>query len=200
MRLVLALAVLALSALAAPAARADDTGDAIAAAKEYYEDGKLAKSAKELQFAIGDIWARLAAAYQATLPPAPDGWAYKDSDGKGFGMAFAGGQVVERKYDQKGGKGRAEFQLAVDSPLTGMATSMFSNPMMASQMGYARARIQGEDAMAKFDSGSGEGDIWFQFGTRGYAHISGKNLPNEDFLKDLAKAWDYDEFKDAAGL
>lgn len=187
----------------APAARADEISETIEAAQEFYKAGELADAVRELQYAVGQISNQLGQAYLKTLPEAPDGWTADEAEAvAGGGLGFGGGQMLGRKYQESGGKGRMEAQLIVDSPMMQAMSMMVANPAMASQMGYERVRLPGrrEDAMLKWEANKASGEIVMVIAGRIMIRIEGKKLAAPDILKTMIKSWDIKALKSIAGI
>jgi hypothetical protein len=197
--LIVAASLIAVSATA----QADKISDAIREGQRLYDDGKLSKAVKELQYAISRIGRRVAAAYEETLPPPPDGWRAskaKSSSAQALGMFT--GTTVRRTYRQDGGRGRITAELVVDNPMVQAFVAMFTNPQMAATAGYDRARIKDlrEEALVKYDADTRRGEMILLIGGRVFIKLTGRRIDSDDVLRGLLEAWDYDKLRAVAGL
>jgi hypothetical protein len=201
-RLALPLLSLALVPLAAPPATADDIREQLDLAIELYEEGDLAGAVTELQFAIGEMQAKMGDAFALTFPPAPAGWTAEDASQESGAAFMGGGTIVNRRYSEDGGSGSMEAQLIIDNPMIQGMAALFSNPaMLAANPNMQRVRMGRENAILEFDEAAGRGEITFMAGGgRAMLKVQGDNLASGDQLVELLKAWDMDGLEAAAGL
>ena len=192
---------LVLVPLAVPAA-ADDIREQLDLAIELYEEGDLAGAVTELQFAIGEIQARMGDAYALTFPPAPAGWTAEPASQESAAAFMGGGTMVNRSYREDGGSGTMEAQLIIDNPMIQGMSALFSNPaMLAANPNMERVRLGRENAILEFDEAAGRGEVTFMAGGgRAMLKVEGNGLASGDQLVDLLKAWDMDGLRAAAGL
>ncbi len=184
-------------------AAADKISDAIKTAAEAYKDGKLGKAAQELQYAVTKIGERLSKAYRATFPPTPDGWrARKIRSSSGGGIVRMNGQILNRRYNQKDGRGRMTAQLIVDSPAMQAYATLFANPAYARQAGFDREKIDGvpETAMVKFNEDRKRGEAVLLMAGRILIRISASGIENASAIVKLLKSWKIAEVRKIAGL
>jgi hypothetical protein len=194
------LAGLLLTPLAAPAT-ADDITDQLGLALELYQEGDFAGAITELQFAIGEIQARLGEVYAETFPPAPAGWSADKATQEGGAAFMGGGTIVARRYSENGGSGSMTAQLIIDNPMIQGMAALFSNPaMLAANPNMQRIRLGRESAVLDFDASAGRGEVTFMAAGRAMLKVEGYNLGSGDQLVDLLRAWDMDRLKAAAGF
>ena len=182
--------------IAATPAAADKISDAIRDGQQHYEDNRLSKAMKELRYAISQIGRKLAKAYEATFPEAPDGWEARKARGRSTqGMGMFGGTVVNRSYRQEGGRGRIKAELVVDNPMMQAFAQMFANPQLAAAGGYERARLRGvdDDALVKYDENTKRGEAILLMRGRVFIKVSGSNLESDEPLRAVLQGW---KFKD----
>ena len=200
--LALPLAGMALVPLATRDALADDITEQLQLAIELYEEGDYAATVTELQFAIGEIQAKLGDAFAMTFPPAPDGWSAGEPSREAGAAFMGGGTMVNRDYTEDGGNGRMAAQLLIDNPMIQGMAALFSNPaMLSANPNMSRIRMGRENAILDFDETAGRGEVTFLTGGgRAMLKVEGTNLPSGDPLVELLETWDMDGLKTAAGL
>lgn len=193
--------LLAAPPLAAPLA-ADEIREQLDLAIELYEEGDLSGAVTELEFAIGEIQAKLGGLYAETFPPPPAGWTAEEASQEAAAAFMGGGTMVNQSYREDGGNGTMEAQLIIDNPMIQGMGALFSNPaMMAANPNMSRIRMGRENAILDFDPVAGRGEITFMAGGgRAMLKVEGNGLSSGDQLVELLKAWDMDGLKDAAGL
>lgn len=200
--LALPLAGLALVPLLAAEARADDITDQLQLAIELYEEGDLAATVTELQYAIGEIQAKLGDAFATSFPPAPAGWSAAEPSREAGAAFMGGGTIVNREYTEDGGNGRMSAQLIIDNPMIQGMAALFSNPaMLSANPNMTRVRMGRDNAILDFDESAGRGEVTFLTGGgRAMLKVEGNGLASGEPLVELLKAWDMDGLKAAAGL
>ena len=198
----LPLAGLALVPLAALEVQADDITDQLQLAIELYEEGDYAATVTELQYAIGEIQAKLGDAFATSFPPAPDGWSAAEPTREASAAFMGGGTIVNREYTEDGGDGRMSAQLIIDNPMIQGMAALFSNPaMLSANPNMTRVRMGRDNAILDFDESAGRGEVTFMTGGgRAMLKVEGNGLASGDQLVELLKAWDMDGLKAAAGL
>lgn len=200
--LALPLLSLALAPLAPAPLAADEIREQLDLAIELYEEGDYAGAVTELQFAIGEIQAKLGDAFAVTFPPAPDGWTAAEASQESAAAFMGGGTMVNRRYSENGGAGSMEAQLIIDNPMIQGMAALFSNPaMLAANPNMQRVRMGRDNAILDFDEAAGRGEITFMAGGgRAMLKVEGRGLSSSDQLVELLKAWDMDGLRAAAGL
>jgi len=195
-------ASLSFTAAASPA-WADKVTDAIDKAAAAYKAGKMSAATTELQYALTKIKERLAKAYIATFPDAPEGWrAGRVRSSAGNAMVRMAGQVISRRYTQQGGRGRLNAQLIVDNPTMQAFLTLFANPTYARSAGYDPIKIDGvpETAMLKYDENRKRGDLIFIMAGRVVIKVTGRQLENGNVLSSLVKRWNIAQVRKTAGI
>ena len=130
----LALPLAALFLISAPAAFADEIGDAIVGAQTAYKAGELSNAKQSLDLASQLIGQKTAEALVAALPKPLTGWKAGDPDttsGGGFGFAVT---QASRSYTNPKGDS-VEVAIATDSPFLTQLVSAMANPQLAGLMG-----------------------------------------------------------------
>lgn len=182
-------------------AAADEIREQLDLAIELYEEGDYAGAVTELQFAIGEIQAKLGGAYAETFPPAPAGWTAAEPAQESGAAFMGGGTIINRRYSEDGGSAAMEAQLIIDNPMIQGMAALFSNPaIVAGNPNMQRVRMGRENALLDFDQAAGRGEITFMLGGRAMLKVEGSNLGSGDQLVALLKAWDMDGLRAAAGL
>jgi hypothetical protein len=201
-RTVLALPLLSLALSPLAAAMADEIREQLDLAIELYEEGDYSGAVTELQFAIGEIQAKLGGAYAQTFPPPPDGWTAADATQESGAAFMGGGTIVNRRYSEDGGNGSMEAQLIIDNPMIQGMAALFSNPaMLAANPNMQRIRMGRDNAILEFDEAAGRGEITYVAGGgRAMLKVEGRGLTSGDQLAALLKAWDMEGLRAAAGL
>lgn len=195
-------AALSFTAAASPA-WADKVTDAIGKAAAAYKAGKMSTATTELQYALTKINERLAKAYTATFPAAPEGWrAQRVRTASGNVMVRVAGQILSRRYSQQGGRGSLNAQLIVDSPTMQAFTTLFANPNYARSAGYDPVKIEGvpETAMLKYDENRKQGDLILLMANRIVIKVTGRRIESGDVLSKLVKSWNIAQVRKTAGI
>jgi hypothetical protein len=143
MRTPLFATAMALAALSAPAAQADDVTDALESAREAYEAGDLTYAIEELDYAKQLMVAQNADALVQFLPEAPDGWSREVNTEMNAGLAMMGGGTgAEATYEGDGGS--MTLTIMADNPMVGAMAGMIGN---AGMMGGKLERVGREKFM-----------------------------------------------------
>lgn len=180
---------------------ADEIREQLELALELYDAGDYGGAVSELQFAIGEIQAKLAGSYAQSLPPPPAGWTAEPASQGASPAFFGGGSIITREYRETGGRGTMTATLMMDSPmLQGMAALLGNPAMLAGNPNMKRIRLGRDNALLDFDAAAGRGEVTYMLGGRALLKVEGGGLASADPLVDLLKAWDVDGLKDAAGL
>lgn len=190
---------LLLVALATPmAARGADPGPRIEAARQAWQRGDLARTAKELEAALIELQARLGKAFSDSMPATPAGWRAEDAEVQGLG-AVGGGLAVTRAYENNDSTMNAS--LIMDSPAVEAAAALLANEAATNALpNVRRLKVGGEDALIRWDGSTRAGEITMVLGGRILLEIQGDNLKSADILAETAKAWNLAAIRKAAGL
>ena len=180
---------------------ADDVTQMIDEATKLYKKGKFSESVKELQFAIGEIQQKLSKRLGAKMPPAPPGWMAGETKTQGMGL-MGGGQMITRKYTQKGGSGSLTARLVVDNPMIQGISVMLSSPMLIqSQRGMKRVKIKGEEGLIRWRKSRRRGELSVILGGgKLMLQVKGRNVDNREVLFNFMKSWDFKSAKKIVGL
>lgn len=195
-------AALALLLTSSPLAVADEIREQLDLAIQLYEEGDLAGTITELQFAIGEIQGRLGSVYALTFPPAPEGWTAEEASQEASPAFLGGGTIISRAYRQGNGDGTMDAQLMIDNPMVQGFAALFNNPaMISANPNMKRIRLGRENALLDFDQAAGSGEITFMMGGgRAMLKIEGSGLASGDLLVATLEAWDRKGLEEAAGL
>ncbi len=198
----LSVAVLSLLVATTPPVQADEIREQLDLAIELYEEGDLAGSITELQYAIGEIQGRLGSAYAETFPPAPAGWTAEEPSQEASAAFFGGGTMVSRAYREDNGSGSMNAQLMIDNPMIQGMAALFSNPaIISANPNMKRVRLGRENAILDFDQAAGRGEVTFMTGGgRAMLKVEGSGLASGDILVETLEAWDRKGLEDVAGL
>ena len=195
--------LLAGALIAATPAAADKITDAIRDGQRYYEDDRLSKAMKELRYAIGQIGRKVAKAYEATFPQAPDGWTARKARSRSTqGLGMFGGTAVNRSYQQEGGRGRIKAELVIDNPMMQAFAQMFANPQLAAAGGYERARLRGldDEALIKYDENTKRGEAILLMRGRIFIKVSGRSLESDAPLRAVLESWRFEDLMRIADI
>ncbi|HEY0526731.1 MAG TPA: hypothetical protein VGD08_25290 [Stellaceae bacterium] len=194
-------AIVAVLALAATPALADDITDQLDSGKALYAKGDYAQALSELQFAINDIQKKVSERYVAVMPAAPAGWEADEPEAQS-GAMLGGGQVITRHYhEQNGGEGQMTLTVSVDIPMIQAMSAMLTNPALISADPQAkRVRVGGDNAVLKWNAPNKSGEVTMMLGSRILAQLEGQNLKSDAVLQDFMKNWDMKPLKTAAGF
>lgn len=128
------LQILALCALMAGPAHADDIADTIRSALEAWEAGDRQYAMDELVAAQQMIQSLKADDLSGFLPAAPDGWTREVKTDMNAGLAMMGGGTgAEATY--QGPDGSFRITLMADNPMVASMGAMLSNAQLMATMG-----------------------------------------------------------------
>jgi hypothetical protein len=193
-----ALLLMTFLALASPAAAADGVPGHIDAARQAYQKGDVARTAKELQAALGELQDRLGKGLAEYLPPALPGWQAEAPEIQGLNEV-GGGLSVSRAFIHNDASLNAS--LILDSPAVGAAAALFANPAAAAAQPNLRAvKIGGEDALLRWDAANKAGEVTMVLGGRVLLQIEGDNITASETLLEAAKGWNVAGIRKLVGL
>jgi len=176
--------VAALTLLAVPAVAAEDVPALIEAGRQFYQKGDIARAAHQLETALADLQDRLGRGLSADMPPVPAGWQGEDAEIQGLG-AVGGGVSVTRAYTK--GDASLNASIILDNPAVESAVALFANPAVDPTL--RRVKVGSEDALVRWDSAGGSGEITLVVSNRVLLQIEGDNLVAGEVLTDLAKGF-----------
>jgi len=128
------LQILALCALMAGPAHADDIADTIRSALEAWDSGDRQYAMDELVAAQQMIQAMKADDLSGFLPAAPDGWTREIKTDMNAGLALMGGGTgAEATY--QGADGSFRITLMADNPMVASMGAMLANAQLMATMG-----------------------------------------------------------------
>lgn len=176
---------------------ADAVPSRIEAARAAYAKNDLPLTARELEAALAEVHNRLGRALAETLPPIPTGWQSEAPEIQGLGQV-GGGLSVSRGYVR--GETSLNASLLLDSPAVEAVVAMMTGSGTAPQANFRRVKINGEDALLRYDSSTKTGEISMVLGSRVLLEIEGDNIASADLLIDTAKGWMLSKIKSLSGL
>ena len=148
--------LLLVTALASPLfARADEIGDQLDQARQYYQGGDITGAIGELEFVLQALRGKIGQELLATFPAPPDGWTAETADGSGAGAIpfMAAGTMLSRTYTAPDGASSIEAQLMSGGGfLHGLAGMMMNPTMLAAQPNAKRVRVGREAGVVTYDA------------------------------------------------
>ncbi len=193
-------AVLSLVILGKPIV-ADEVIGQMDIGKQHYIEGDYTSAIVELEFALSSLRDKLSALFMATMPEAPVLWTADHAELAGGTALFGGGMMITRLYQEAKGKGEVRVELVVDSPMVQAFSSVLSSPIMiANEPLLERLRLQGTNALLRWDPDKRSGEISLSIGGRVLAKMEGQGLIDKAILIEMMKSWDLDAVRDVAGL
>ncbi|MGE5506481.1 MAG: hypothetical protein ACM31L_18810 [Actinomycetota bacterium] len=197
-RSALLLMVLVALAAAAPSIAADGVPGHIEAARQAYQKGDSARTARELQAALAELQDRLGKGLADYLPPALAGWQAEAPEIQGLNEV-GGGLSVSRAFLRNDASLNAS--LILDSPAVAAAAALFTNPAAAAAQPNLRpVKIGGEDALLRWDPANKAGEVTMVLGGRVLLQIEGDNLAQSETLLDAAKGWNIAGIRKLVGI
>lgn len=181
--------------LARPAA-AEDISVQIDAAKAAHARGDALKAMSLLQAAAAQIGTRLSEQLGRMTPPPLPGWETQPPEYQSLDM-LGGGLTVTRAYVKGGATLNAA--LIVDNPAVGGVDAMFVAMRQGPQPGWSRVRVNGEDALLRFDAESRSGEILIVERGRMLLQIEGNEIADGEVLVEAAKGWNTGALKKLIG-
>ncbi len=192
-RLSMAIAVMMVWSLPTWAAEgsADGIQTRLEAARVAYQKNDLPRTAHELEEALMEAHSRIGKAVAEAMPPAPTGWQMEDVEIQGLGDA-GGGLTVTRAYFREDPQERTSLNISlfIDSPAVEAALALLGNPSAtAGQQHMKRLKVNGEDALMRYDPTTHTGEITVVLDGRILLEINGDGLSRAEQLEDMAKGW-----------
>jgi hypothetical protein len=127
-------AIAVLAVLAQPAA-ADEIEESLKMALEAYQAGDINAAKEEIDFAAQLMNQLKASALGDFLPAAMAGWERKDGDSQASG-AFGGGSSASARYTR--GQDNINIQLMADNQMVTSMAGMFANTALMGAMGQVK--------------------------------------------------------------
>jgi len=125
---------LALVAMLAMPAFADDITDAMDQARKAYQSGDLTNAKQSLDLASQLIGQKNAESFATLLPNALPGWKADKATTQALGAVGFGASMASRSYHNAKGD-TVEIQITGDSTVVGQIAAFLSNPALAGAMG-----------------------------------------------------------------
>ena len=140
-----------------------------------------------LQAAVALLNGRLSDQFSKVLPAPLAGWESGAPEQETLDT-IGGGISLTRAYTK--GDATLNAALIVDNPSVAASVAMFqSAPQVASQPGWSRLKLGGDDALMRYDAASRAGEIMMVIGGRVLLQIEGTEIAKDDVLVELAKGW-----------
>ena len=156
--------------IAAPATgRADEIGDQLDLARQYYQEGDLTGAIGELEFVLQALRGKIGQELLTTFPEPPDG------------------ATIEAQLMSGGGF------------LQGLAGMMMNPAMLAAQPNAKRVRVGRESGVVTYDADQRSAQLVLDLGGKATVMLEGKDVPGSDPLEDLAQRWDLKKAKELLG-
>jgi hypothetical protein len=183
--------VLAMLAIAAAVAPADEVSDAIVAAQGAYARADYKEASVELETALAGVNEKLSDLITNAMPVPPAGWTVTPprTGTSASALGLLTGLVVERTYTAPDGS-EIELTIETNPPQLSGLRMYFSNPKIAVAMGsqdeMKKIKICDRDALEQFTSDST--DIQILAGNVTLISVSGEDSSDRDFVRALANA------------
>jgi hypothetical protein len=195
--------LLLVTALASPLfARADEIGDQLDQARQYYQGGDITGAIGELEFVLQALRGKIGQELLATFPAPPDGWTAETGDGSGAGAIpfVAAGTMLSRTYTAPDGASSIEAQLMSGGGfLQGLAGMMMNPTMLAAQPNAKRVRVGREAGVVTYDAEQRSAQLMLDLGGKATVMLEGKGVASGEPLVELAQRWDLKKAKELLG-
>jgi hypothetical protein len=187
--------------LAAPAAgRADEIGDQLDLARQYYQDGDLTGAIGELEFVLQALRGKIGQELLTTFPEPPDGWTVETADDSAGAIPFvAAGTMLSRTYRSPDGATIEAQLMSGGGFLQGLAGMMMNPAMLAAQPNAKRVRVGRESGVVTYDAEQRSAQLVLDLGGKATVMLEGKAVPSGGPLEDLAQRWDLKKAKELLG-
>lgn len=188
-------AVCAALVLMAPAARAaDDVAARLDAAKASYAKGDVVRAARDAEAALAQMHERLGKMFSDTLPTLGGKWKAEAVETESLGE-IGGGLSVSRAFTRDDSS--INVTLLLDSPEAASAQAQIA--AQAAQPNMRKLKAAGEDALLRFDSSTGTGEVTMVVAGRVVLEVQGDNIANTDALIEAANGWNVAKIKTLLG-
>lgn len=193
--------LLAMLVAAPGGARADEIGDQLDLARQYYQDGDITGAIGELEFVLQALRGRIGQELLATFPAPPDGWTAETADDSSGAIPFvAAGTMLSRTYSSPDGASSIEAQLMSGGGfLQGLAGMMMNPTMLAAQPNAKRVRVGREAGVVTYDAEAHSAQLVLDLGGKATVMLEGRGVASGDPLVDLAQRWDLKKAKELLG-
>lgn len=180
--------------LAIPAGAADDVVPRLDAAKSAYGKGDAIKAAKEVEAALRQIHDRLGKMFAETMPALGGKWKADPVEVESLGE-IGGGLSVSRAFIRDDSS--INVTLLLDSPeVASITAQLAANPP---QPNVRKIKAAGEDALLRFDSSTGTGEVTMVVAGRVVLEVQGDNINAADPLVEAANSWNVARIKTLLG-
>ena len=187
--------------IAAPATgRADEIGDQLDLARQYYQEGDLTGAIGELEFVLQALRGKIGQELLTTFPEPPDGWTVETADDSAGAIPFvAAGTMLSRTYRSPDGASIEAQLMSGGGFLQGLAGMMMNPAMLAAQPNAKRVRVGRESGVVTYDADQRSAQLVLDLGGKATVMLEGKDVPSGDPLEDLAQRWDLKKAKELLG-
>jgi hypothetical protein len=187
--------------LAAPSAgRADEIGDQLDLARQYYQEGDLTGAIGELEFVLQALRGKIGQELLTTFPEPPDGWTVETADDSAGAIPFvAAGTMLSRTYRSPDGATIEAQLMSGGGFLQGLAGRMMNPAMLAAQPNAKRVRVGRESGVVTYDAEQRSAQLVLDLGGKATLMLEGKAVTSGDPLEDLAQRWDLKKAKELLG-
>ena len=187
--------------IAAPATgRADEIGDQLDLARQYYQEGDLTGAIGELEFVLQALRGKIGQELLTTFPEPPDGWTVETADDSAGAIPFvAAGTMLSRTYRSPDGASIEAQLMSGGGFLQGLAGMMMNPAMLAAQPNAKRVRVGRESGVVTYDADQRSAQLVLDLGGKATVMLEGKDVPGSDPLEDLAQRWDLKKAKELLG-
>lgn len=187
-------AVVVLASLAMPAGAADDVVPRLDAAKAAYGKGDAVKAAKEAEAALRQIHDRLGKMFAETMPALGGKWKADPVEVESLGE-IGGGLSVSRAFIRDDSS--INVTLLLDSPeAAAISAQLAASP---TQPNVKKIKAAGEDALLRYDSSTGTGEVTLVVAGRAVLEVQGDNINAADPLVEAANGWNVARIKTLLG-
>jgi hypothetical protein len=182
--------LLALVAMWAVGASADEVTDAIAGAEQAYGAKDYKEASTQLQTALVGVNKLLIGLIEAELPEPPAGWNADEPEGTdatALGAGFFGSVMVSRRYTTPDDTS-VTMTVAANSPMIGALQAYVTNPMLAAMTGDEMKKVEvcGYDAIEEFNEDDDEASINILAGRATLISVEGDGFADAGHVETLA--------------
>lgn len=184
------LAAVVLLCAAVPAWAADDVAAHLDAARAAQQKADLLVAAHETELALKLLHDKLGRLFAETLPAMGGRWKAEEVEIDSLGEV-GGGLSITRAYTRDDSS--LNISLLLDSPEVAATQAMLAAPPV--QPNLKKIKVGGEDALLRFDSGTGTGEITLVVAGRVQVEIQGDNISGPDPLVEAANGCNLSRLK-----
>ncbi|MGE4279790.1 MAG: hypothetical protein AB7G62_09410 [Magnetospirillum sp.] len=187
-------ACVVVAGLATPVWAADDVAQRLDAAKAAYGKGDAVKAAKETEAALRQIQDRLGKMFAEVMPPLGSKWTGDPVEVESLGE-IGGGLSVSRAFIHDDSS--INVTLLLDSPEAASIQAQLD--VTQAQPNVKKIKAAGEDALLRFDSATGTGEVTMVVAGRVVLEVQGDNINAAEPLVEAANGWNIAKIKTLLG-